>query len=375
MVVEGPPDINLFGGSACSPKCIRVGMDFAGLGTVYIAANKLARACNRKGSALEMKHVFSCDKLRASKLLIHHHFPPGEWQNDIKKRDVANTPDCDVYSFTAPCQAHSLLGKRKGFDDDARSQLLIFALEYIETKKPKCVISENVAQVKTDEKFMSLTIAVLTKNGYVFEFNDVNTHDYNVPQSRTRLYLIAIRQDCLRSKTCGVNWWPDPVPCTAPIRNFIRKLPDSEFQMLPQHKLHHDNVTRAYEKVVQLGKNPFGETVIIDMKSSETFSGLTVGVSPTLTRTRCSGLGYWCSYKGGVLSIADMCALQGFDADELDFAGCCVSDAAAGGLIGNAQSLNVVNAILPHMLFLSQLITKKEFLVMKAFNKTEATRV
>ena len=54
--------------------------------------------------------------------------------------------------------------------------------------------------------------------------------------------------------------------------------------------------------------------------------------------------------------------------DEFDFAGCGVSDSAAAGLIGNAQSLNVVMAIMPHLLFLSQLITKKEYLLMKASN-------
>ena len=86
-----------------------------------------------------------------------------------------------------------------------------------------------------------------------------------------------------------------------------------------------------------------------------------VDESLTLTRTRCSGFGYWASTKGGRLSVYDFTLLQGFQPQDLPMKTIGVTPAQLAAALGNAQSLNVVIALLPRVLWLARVITNAEF--------------
>jgi hypothetical protein len=107
--------------------------------------------------------------------------------------------------------------------------------------------------------------------------------------------------------------------------------------------------------------NPFVTPVIVDMRASKRFSYFKINCMPSITKTRGSGLGYWCSTKGGRLSVEEMSLMQGFcpkvDVPYKD-AGLTVSQ--FGGMLGNAQSFNVVRAIMPRLLFHAKLITHEQ---------------
>ena len=81
---------------------------------------------------------------------------------------------------------------------------------------------------------------------------------------------------------------------------------------------------------------------------------------PTMTRTRCGSFGYWCSTKGGRLTVNDFIRLQGFDTTDLPRKILKVSAAELAGALGNSMSLNVVMKVLPRVLFAASLITRKE---------------
>ena len=72
---------------------------------------------------------------------------------------------------------------------------------------------------------------------------------------------------------------------------------------------------------------------------------------PTMTRTRCASFGYWCTTKGGRLTVNDFIRLQGFEPSELPRKGMVVSAAELAGALGNSMSLNVVMALLPKALY------------------------
>ena len=113
--------------------------------------------------------------------------------------------------------------------------------------------------------------------------------------------------------------------------------------------------------MVQKGINPFSTPVVVDMDCSESFRQYKLDESLTLTRTRAAAMMYWCSTKGGPLNGRDMAALQGFDEDDIDWRGAGVSASQFAACLGDAQSLNLVMALLPQMLYLSKLITAEEF--------------
>ena len=75
--------------------------------------------------------------------------------------------------------------------------------------------------------------------------------------------------------------------------------------------------------------------------------------------------GYRCSTKGGVLDVHDLCRLQGFDSHDIDYLGAGVTDLQLGQCVGNMMSVNVLMALMPHVLFHSKLISVQEFRELK----------
>ena len=82
---------------------------------------------------------------------------------------------------------------------------------------------------------------------------------------------------------------------------------------------------------------------------------------PTITRCRAATQGYWVSTKGARIDVTELAMLQGFDPCDVDWQGAGASRSAYAACLGNAQSLNVVTAVLPHLMFFAKLISREEF--------------
>ena len=131
----------------------------------------------------------------------------------------------------------------------------------------------------------------------------------------------------------------------------------------PKAKRHRGNVAHGLIRASEKGVNPISTPVIIDTGCSEKFRTHSVERAPTLTKTRCASSppDYWCTTKGGHLTIEEVGLLQGFDLNrDLEWKGI-VTKSQLGHMLGNAQSLSVVSVLLPHLWFLARLITKEEF--------------
>ena len=70
---------------------------------------------------------------------------------------------------------------------------------------------------------------------------------------------------------------------------------------------------------------------------------------------------YWCSTKGAPLNVTEMAALQGFGSTDFDWKSAGVTASQFAGCLGDAQSLNLVMAIIPHMLYISKQIAAEEY--------------
>ena len=94
--------------------------------------------------------------------------------------------------------------------------------------------------------------------------------------------------------------------------------------------------------------NPYIKPVVVDIGASNGFSSSAIDMCLCLTRTRAGNFGYWSSTKGGRLDTFDMMRLQGFEASDIDWQGAGVKPSAFATALGNAQSLNVLTALV-HM--------------------------
>ena len=168
--------------SVANPKFTFIDL-FAGIGGFRIALQSLGVKC-----------VFSSEwDANAQKTYFYNfgEIPYG----DITKESIKNCiPDgFDVLCAGFPCQAFSIAGYRKGFED-TRGTLFFDVAEIIKRKRPKAVFLENVKNLYTHDngKTFAVIKATLEELGYVVYHKVMNSMEYaNVPQNRERIFIVC----------------------------------------------------------------------------------------------------------------------------------------------------------------------------------------
>ena len=133
--------------SGIKPKAtsakITVGTDFSGMEAPIQALRNIKE--------VKFKHVFSCDNDESSQQTIFNNFPPKIFAKNIVGRDNKLLPTVDVYVAGFPCQPFSTAGLQRGFADkkDGRGELFWEVLRYIEDRRPKIFLLENVEGLTT----------------------------------------------------------------------------------------------------------------------------------------------------------------------------------------------------------------------------------
>lgn len=111
---------------------------------------------------------------------------------DITKIDEKNIPPFDILLGGFPCQAFSIAGLRKGFED-TRGTLFFEIARIVEHHKPQVVFLENVKGFKNHDKGTTFKVVkeTLQNLGYKVFAEVLNAKDFGVPQNRERIYIIA----------------------------------------------------------------------------------------------------------------------------------------------------------------------------------------
>ena len=117
---------------------------------------------------------------------------------DINEISLDDIPDCEVIIGGFPCQAFSMMGEQRGFED-ARGTLFFRIAEIIKDKidkgvKPKAIILENVRALRTHDSgrtFKTIEKILREDLGYKVFVDVLNSADYGVPQTRNRTYIVC----------------------------------------------------------------------------------------------------------------------------------------------------------------------------------------
>ncbi|MDU9335187.1 DNA (cytosine-5-)-methyltransferase [Staphylococcus coagulans] len=104
--------------------------------------------------------------------------------------------ECDIIVGGFPCQAFSIAGKRRGFED-TRGTLFFHIARAIKEIEPSYVLLENVKGLLSHDKGRTFgtIIQALDELGYVVEWQLFNSKFWGVPQNRERVYILVTRQD------------------------------------------------------------------------------------------------------------------------------------------------------------------------------------
>ena len=137
------------------------------------------------------------DKYAAS--IYARHFPEHRNYGDATQINTEELEDFEFLVGGFPCQAFSIAGKRKGFDD-TRGTLFFEIARVLRDKKPTYFLLENVKGLLSHEGGGTLQtiFKILDELGYDVSWAIYNSKDYGVPQNRERIFI----KGYLRSK-CG----------------------------------------------------------------------------------------------------------------------------------------------------------------------------
>lgn len=157
---------------------------FAGLGGFRLALESLGAKC-----------VYSNEWDKFAQEVYKNNF--GETPDgDITKVDENTIPEHDIICAGFPCQAFSISGKQRGFED-SRGTLFFDVARIVKAKRPKIVFMENVKNFATHDNGKTLEVvkATMEELGYTFNYKILNATDYGIPQKRERIYMVCFRKD------------------------------------------------------------------------------------------------------------------------------------------------------------------------------------
>ena len=120
------------------------------------------------------------------------HFPNHKPYGDITALDPAGFPDFDLLVGGFPCQAFSIAGKRRGFDD-TRGTLFFDIARILKEKQPRNFILENVKGLLSHDngRTFKTIISTLAELGYCVEWQVLNAKNFGVPQNRERVFIVG----------------------------------------------------------------------------------------------------------------------------------------------------------------------------------------
>jgi len=122
----------------------------------------------------------------------HNEIPYG----DITQIEAKDIPAHDIILAGFPCQAFSIAGHKKGFED-TRGTLFFDVARIAKYHKPKVIFLENVKGFKNHDKGNTFKIVkeTLENIGYKVFSKVLNAKNFGVPQNRERIYIIAFLND------------------------------------------------------------------------------------------------------------------------------------------------------------------------------------
>ncbi|MFA5887656.1 MAG: DNA (cytosine-5-)-methyltransferase [Candidatus Nanoarchaeia archaeon] len=157
---------------------------FAGIGGFRIVMESSGLNC-----------VFSSEWDKYSQLTYNSNFQETP-EGDITKINEKDIPQHDILCAGFPCQAFSISGKQKGFED-TRGTLFFDICRIAKEKKPKVLFLENVKNLKRHNKgetFKKIVQSLENLNYNVFP-EILKASYYGAPTARERIYFVCFRKD------------------------------------------------------------------------------------------------------------------------------------------------------------------------------------
>lgn len=189
---------------------IRLATSFSGIGAIEHAFQRL-------GLNTEIVFAGDIDDKCKKSYFANYNIDESRWHSDIHTFDATRFKgNIDIFVGGAPCQAFSMVGKRKGFEDTRGTLFREFA-RIVKECEPKIFIFENVKGLINHDKGNTWEVIRHTFEdycGYHLYFKVLNSKDYGIPQHRERIFCIGFREPTEFE-------FPDPIPLEYKMYDFL----------------------------------------------------------------------------------------------------------------------------------------------------------
>src|SRR5690625_789418 len=241
---------------------------FAGIGGFRQALDKLGGKC-----------VFASEIDKFASRAYSTLYGDKHLHGDITKIDAKEIPNHDLLVGGFPCQAFSVAGKRKGFED-TRGTLFFEIARIAKEKRPQALLLEYVKGLVNHDKGRTLDIMIETLNeiGYVVDFNVLNSKYFGVPQNRERIFIVAIREDLIEQEPWVIegntiipkgkrriseyDWaktfnfdWPEQTEVTTRLRDILETNVDEKYYLSDD---------KTAKLIAQLEANPYEDDIPLE---------------------------------------------------------------------------------------------------------------
>lgn len=173
------------------PKTIKYIDLFCGIGGFRYASRQAFERLGIQGQC-----VFSSDIDKYAQISYRENFGE-EPVGDITQVDEKDIPDFQLLFAGFPCQAFSICGLQKGFEDNTRGTLFFDIARILKEKEPDAFVLENVKNLVSHDggkTFETILHVLQDELNYNVDHNVLNALDFGLPQKRERIVIIGSKK-------------------------------------------------------------------------------------------------------------------------------------------------------------------------------------
>jgi DNA (cytosine-5)-methyltransferase 1 len=147
---------------------------------------------------------------------------------DITK--ITRLPECDLLTYSFPCQDISIAGKQRGVVAGTRSGLLLDVERLLKETQPTYLFMENVKNLLSKRHIPVLKshIEFLNGLGYGCSYKLINGGKYGCPQNRERVFMMSVKDMTNEEVDCLMECVKLDTQSKVPMRNFLETDVDSK---------------------------------------------------------------------------------------------------------------------------------------------------
>lgn len=203
---------------------IRIATSFSGIGAIEYSFKRL-------GLRSEIQFAGDIDKNCKKEYFANYNIHDEQWHTDVMQFDA--TPykgEVDLFVGGAPCQAFSIVGERRGFEDTRGTLFREFA-RIVKECEPKVFIFENVQGLFKHDGGKTWEVIKSTFEeycGYDVHYQLLNSKNYGIPQHRERLYCIGFKEPTHFA-------YPEPIQLKYRMYDFLEDYIDTPYYNAKHH--------------------------------------------------------------------------------------------------------------------------------------------